>query len=119
MVTSAKESVVGRSKGRTGRVGYAMAMSPSDFICSLPCAGGLEGAGRGMVVCPYAQPGGSPWGRKLAGAWGSATHIPTNNSVTVCLLVMTAVCLCHLLLTPTMTLAIQPSKGISKIGKIQ
>lgn len=76
VVTSAKESVVGRSKGRTGRVGYAMTMSPSDFVCSLPCAGGLEGAGRGMVVCPYAQPGGSPWGRKLAEGLGVCNSHP-------------------------------------------
>lgn len=32
---------------------------------------------------------------------------------------MTALCLCNLLLTPKMTLAIKPSKGISKVCKIQ
>jgi len=39
-------------------------------------------------------------------------------SLTISMLVMKAVCLCCLL-TPAMTLAIKPSKGISKIRKIQ
>ena len=97
-------------------------MPPSAFVCYLPCSGGLEGEGRGMVVCPCTQPGGSPWRWKLAGDVGvhnSHPHKCLDNSVTTSVLVMKALCLCNLLLTPTVTLAIKPSKGISKICKIQ
>lgn len=106
---------MGRSKGA---VCYPAEMPPSAFGCYLPCSGGLEGEGRGVVVCPYARPRGSLWSWKLGGDAGihnSHPHKCLDNSVTIPVLLMKALCLRNLLLAPPTALAVKPSKGTSEI----
>lgn len=80
-------------------------ISLSALPCSLPCSRGLECEGRKVVLAPSAHP------VELGAGTGHGhaqlrSHIPCDPV------------LCNLL-TPTTTLAMEPSKGITQIHKIQ
>lgn len=69
---------MGRNMGKKGAICCNTEMPPSVLICYLPYYL-LRRVSGGMVVCPDAQPGGSPLSWKLAGGLGGSTiHIPTD-----------------------------------------